>query len=188
MTSWAVIPMVLCFAMNAAAQPAASKAPQRQTYQSADVDADGNLRIITSDHRTIIVPKAKDQTSFERVAISSDHAAVGALEDYKNCCASWDTPQRLVVYANGKTHRFAGDPGIFDWHFVDGGRRVAFGETAAHGTCVAFWHLRQIEPERVVASATDTTHCEKDSEQVSHLDSEQLSHPSWIDGATSGLK
>jgi len=80
MTSWAVIPMVLCFAMNAAAQPAASKAPQRQTYQSADVDADGNLRIITSDHRTIIVPKAKDQTSFERVAISSDHAAVGALE------------------------------------------------------------------------------------------------------------
>src|SRR5689334_19424815 len=162
MTTWSAIPVVVLLGSTVIAQ----SAPTRPTYASADVDQDGNLRIVRSDRHTLTVPRSGEsktsgkQTSFEKVAISSDHTAVGALEDYPNCCTSYDVPLRLLVFVNGRTHRFVGiGLAIFEWHFVDGGRRVAFGETTVHGTCEKYWQLWEIEPERRLAQATDATGC-----------------------------
>jgi hypothetical protein len=35
---------------------------------------------------------------------------------------------KLVIRAAGKIHRFEGGLAIFDWHFVDGGKRVAYSQ------------------------------------------------------------
>src|SRR5215213_10803531 len=93
-----------------------------ETYESVVVDADGNLRILTSKQKTIIVPKggsleARDslgkQTAFGKAVISSDHRAVGAQAMFANCCTSYDIPLQLVIYSRGETHRFEGGLPIF---------------------------------------------------------------------------
>src|SRR5690606_25561681 len=120
--------------------PAASP----ETYESADIDGDGNLRILTSERRTIIVakggsPKASEsfgrQTAFGQPVLSDDRRAVGAQAMFGNCCTSYDIPLQLVIHSGGKTHRFGGGLAIFDWHFADGGRRVAFSQQSVHFVC-----------------------------------------------------
>jgi len=61
---------------------------------------------------------------------------------------------KLVVYANGKTHRFTGiGLPIFQWHFADGGTRIAFGQEPVHFGCSIHYELRDIESERLIESA-----------------------------------
>ncbi len=129
---------IALIAVQAAAQtPRSPQAPAAitETYKSADIDADGNLRILTMDQRTIIVPKGGfpkageslgKQTAFEQPMLSDDRRAVGAQANFGNCCTSYDIPLQLVIYSRGKTHRFEGGLAIFEWHFADGGRRVVF--------------------------------------------------------------
>jgi hypothetical protein len=61
---------------------------------------------------------------------------------------------QLVVYANGKVHRFTGiGLPIFRWHFADGGTRVAFGQEPVHFSCSTHYELRDIKSEQLIASA-----------------------------------
>src|SRR2546427_6205578 len=86
--------------------------------------------------------------------VSPDRTAVGAQADYPNCCTSYDIPLELVVYANGKVHRFTGiGLPIFQWHFADGGTRVAFGQEPVHFGCFIHYELRDIPSERLIESA-----------------------------------
>jgi hypothetical protein len=123
-----------------------------ETYESVTIDADGNLRILTSSQRAIIIPKggfAKagevfgQQTAFQKPVISDDGRSVGAQAIFENCCTSYDIPLQLVIYSRGKTHRFEGGLAIFDWHFADRGRRVVFSQ--GDGT---FWLLGSLGTER----------------------------------------
>src|SRR5262245_36812451 len=90
----------------------------RETYESASIDEKGRLVIITSDRRTIVVPKDGDQSSFSAPLVSPDRTAVSAQAMFPNCCTSYDIPLQLVVYAGGRAHRFTGNGlPIFQWHF-----------------------------------------------------------------------
>ena len=187
MTSWYAIAVVVLLGANAIAQAPASKTSPSRTYESVTTDANGNLRIVTANHKTIIIRKAEGQTQFEDLSIASDHTAVGALDYYDNHgITSYDIPLDLTVYAKGKIVFFDGHglmitSGPHGWHFVDGGRRVAYGTTTVHGNCSVNWELWEIAPKRLVAEATDKRECEPN-------DSEASSRPIWIDGDTSGLK
>ena len=133
-----VLLVVALITIQAAAQtPRSRQAPtaSTETYESVDIDPDGNLRILTSEQETLIVPKGGSskagesfgkQTAFENPVLSDDRRAVGAQAMFANCCTSYDIPLQLVIYSSGKTHRFEDGLAIFDWHFADGGRRVAF--------------------------------------------------------------
>jgi len=143
----------------AAQTPASGRAPdpsarQVETYESAVIDRKGNLRITTSDRRTIVVPKKGEQSSFRKPVLSADRTAVGAQADYPNCCTSYDIPLQLVVYADGTVHRFTGiGLPIFQWHFADGGSRVAFGQETVHFGCSVHYELRDIQSEQRLDSA-----------------------------------
>jgi hypothetical protein len=186
MTSWYAISVVALLGANAIARAPASKASPSRTYESVTTDANGNLQIVTANHRTITIRRAEGQTRFEDLSIASDHTAVGALNDYDNPTPgsrSYDLPLGLTVYANGKIHVFDGH-GLMvakHWHFVDGGRRVAYGVTTVHGNCSVNWELWEISSKRLVADATDKRDCDP-------TDSQASSRPIWIDGDTSGLK
>jgi hypothetical protein len=190
-----VLLAVALVAPHAAAQTSRSRsAPPAspETYESVDIDADGNLRILTSDQRTVIVPKrsvpakagelVREQTAFEKPVISDDRRAVGAPAMFENCCTSYDIPLQLVVYSNGKTHRFEGGLAIFDWHFSDGGRRVVFSQQTVHFSCSIHWELRDIASETLVAAADIPEPCGQNP------DPPKVKVPSWVTATVSGFK
>jgi len=148
-TAFVLLVVTLIRTQAAAQTPRSQQAPlaSTETYESVNIDADGNLRILTSEQRTIIVPKGGSpkadksfgkQTAFEEPVLSDDRRAVGAQAMFGNCCTSYDIPLQLVIYSRGKTHRFEGGLAIFDWHFADGGRRVVFSQQPVHFTPARF--------------------------------------------------
>ena len=185
---------VALITIQAAAQtPRSRPAPTAsgRTYQSVDIDADGNLRIVTSGQRTIIVrksgsPRAGEsfgkQTAFEKPVISGDRRAVGAQAMFANCCTSYDIPLQLVIHSGGTTHRFEGGQAVFDWHFADGGRRVAFSQQTVHFACSVHWELRDVASEELLATADIPEACG----QIP--DPPQVKVPPWVTGTVSGFK
>lgn len=162
-----------------------------ETYESADIDADGRLRILTSEGRTIIVPRgghakpggsSGPQTAFGQPVVSDDHRAVGAQALFENCCTSYDVPLQLVIRSGGKTHRFEGGLAIFDWHFVDGGRRVAFSQQTVHFACSVHWELRDIASEQLLARADIPEPCGQNP------DPPKVEVPKWVTGSVSGFR
>jgi hypothetical protein len=172
----AVLTMLLPTASSAQSGNSRQTRTQRsETYQSAAVDASGRLVITTSDYKTIIVPKEGEQTSFAEPILSSDRTAVGAQAQFPNCCTSYDLPLQLVIYANGKTHRFRGiGLPIFQWHFADGGTRVAFGQEPAHFGCSIHYELRDIRTERLIDSADIPQSCGQTSNPPA------VKAPEWV--------
>jgi len=161
-----------------------------ETYASAEIDADGSLRIVTTERKTIVVPKGGfsragesfgKQTEFGKPVISGDKRAVGAQAMFGNCCTSYDIPLQLVVYSRGKTHRFEG-LAIFDWHFVDGGRRVALSHQTVHFACSVDWELRDVATERLVAEASIPEACGETP------DPPVVQAPRWVGENLSGIK
>jgi hypothetical protein len=189
------VPVLLVFALlslEAAAETRRQTATApTEGYESADVDADGNLRIQTSEHRTITLskggfPKAGEsfgkQTAFGKPVISENRRAVGAQAMFGNCCTSYDIPLQLVIHSAGKTHRFEGGLAIFDWHFADGGRRVVFSQQTVHFTCSVHWELRDIASERLLATADIPEACG----QIP--DPPKVEVPKWVKETVSGFK
>ena len=189
-----VLLVVPLMTIQAAAQtPRSRQAPAapRETYESVDIDADGNLRILTSEQRTIIVPKDVSpnagesfgkQTAFEKPVLSDDRRAVGSQAMFGNCCTSYDIPLQLVIYSTGKTHRFEGGLAIFDWHFADGGRRVVFSQQTVHSACSVHWELRDIASERLLDTADIPEACGQTP------DPPKVKVPKWGTGTVSGFE
>ena len=185
-----VLIVLISVPLQGAAQSRARRLPA-ETYESADIDPQGNLRIVTSDHRTIIVHKAGapsagesfgTQTAFEKPQLSDDRRAVAAPAMFGNCCTSYDIPLQLVIYSRGKTHRFEGGLAIFDWHFSDGGRRLVFSQQTVYFACVVHWELRDIASERLLAAVDIPETCG----QVP--DPPRVSVPRWVTERVSGFK
>lgn len=184
---------VRVIALQAAAQSAPQTASPRltDTYASAAIDAVGNLRIVTTDRKVVVVPKGGPpgaaassgrQTTFDMPVISEDRSAVAAPALFKNCCTSYDIPLQLVVYSQGRTHRFEGGLAIFDWHFADGGRRVVFSQQTVHFACSVHWELRDVASERLVAAADLPEPCGEAPNPP------PVKAPEWVTGKVSGFR
>jgi hypothetical protein len=166
-----------------AAQTRLTDARRAETYQSVSIDAHGSLVITTSDQRTIVVPKEGEQSSFSEPVLSSARTAVGAQAQFPNCCTSYDIPLQLVIYANGKVHRFTGiGLPIFQWHFADGGSRVAFGQEPVHFGCSIHYELRDVQSERLIDSADIPEPCGQIPEP------RPVKIPKWVTELTSERK
>jgi hypothetical protein len=184
----AALAVAISIALPAAGQPARARPQPAETYQSADVDANGDLRIVTSDGRSIRVPRQNPpsadsdakQTRFEKPVVSADRRAVGAQAMFTNCCTSYDIPLQLVVYSQGRTHRFDRALAIFDWHFVDGGRRIAFSMQPVHFACSVQWELREVESERLVGDIDIPVPCGTEP------NARPVTVPPWVSGTASG--
>ena len=146
-----VTTLLLLVSHIAAAQTPISRAPRVEAYESAAIDANGNLAIMTTGGQTVTVRKEGEQTSFSAPIMTLSKAAVGAQARFPNCCTSYDIPLQLVVYAAGKVHRFTGrNLPIFEWAFVGGGTRIAYGQEPVHFGCETHYELRDIESERLI--------------------------------------
>jgi hypothetical protein len=143
---------------------------REEIYATANVGNDGDLHIMTTNGREIVVAKSDDnrfvetqQAYFEKPELSDNQRAVGSRAFYRNCCTSYEIPLALVVYADGRTHRFTGSGlPIFLWHFADDGTMVAFGQEPVHFGCSVHYELREIRSERLIDSADVPEPCGQD--------------------------
>ena len=141
-----------------------------EVYTAATLGSDDNMHITTTNGRDIVVAKPDDQRSvdtqksyFEKPVVSNNRRAVGSRVFYPNCCTSYEIPLTLVVYAEGRTHRFTGSGlPIFLWHFADDGTMVAFGQEPVHFGCSIHYELREIRSERLVESVDVPEPCGQD--------------------------
>jgi len=132
------------------AAPLASQAPE--TYDTAMVDASGQLHIRTTDRRQIHPPHDPDQVGFDKAAFSSDRLAVGWLALFPNCCTSYPIPLKLVLYVSGRVHTFVGTGlPVWRWGFDSTSHQVAFYQESVHGGTGGHYELRDIATERLVA-------------------------------------
>jgi hypothetical protein len=164
----------------AAAQTPVSQALRVESYESAAIDANGNLAIMTTGGQTVTVRKEGEQTSFSAPVVSVSKRAVGAQAMFANCCTSYDIPLQLVVYAAGKVHRFTGRSlPIFEWAFVDGGARIAYGQQSVHFGCETHYEFRDIESERLIEAVDIPQPCGLEP------DPKPVRIPPWVAEVTS---
>ena len=146
-----------------------------ETYESAALDAHGNLTIRTSNGHSITVRKTGDQTSFESVTVASSRQAVGAEAMFRNCCTSYDIPLQLVIYADGRVHRFKGiGLPIFEWRLSDDGAQVAYGQEPVHFGCATHYERRDIRTERLLDSIDVEQPCGQNPEPKA------VTLPQWV--------
>jgi hypothetical protein len=114
--------------------------------------AGGMVHIVHGDGKEVQPPTDKEQVGSSSALISEDKRAAGWLVDYGNCCTSYPLSMKLMIYRPGKPLRgFKGDGrAIFDWHFVAGGKWVAFYQDFPHGTPVQHYELRDIATSRLI--------------------------------------
>ena len=114
--------------------------------------AGGTVHIVHGDGKEVQPPTDKEQVGSSSALISEDNHAAGWLVDYGNCCTSYPLFLKLMIYRPGKPLLgFKGDGrAIFDWHFVAGGKRVAFYQDFPHGTPVQHYELRDIATSRLI--------------------------------------
>jgi hypothetical protein len=124
----------------------------QELYRDAVVDGSGQLRLTTTAGRVITPAKDSDQVGFDEVAISRDHRRVGWLALYPNCCTTYPTPLRLVVRTAGRDQVFNGNGlAIWQWAFVDRGKRVAYRQAPVHGSASEHYELYDLETGRLVS-------------------------------------
>jgi hypothetical protein len=139
-------------ASSQSTKPAPIAAVYLSCSDTPDFCAGGTLYIIQLDGKNVQQPKEKDQVRYSSPLISGDQQTVGWLVDSDFCCTSYPISLMLVVYRQGKPlRRFTGDGrAIFDWKFVDRGRRVAFYQDFLHGTPGQHYELRDVETGRLI--------------------------------------
>ncbi len=160
---------------------ARGSAPQSsETYNSATVDADGQLTIVKTDGQSVLVRKEGEQTAFSEPVVSSEKTAVAAQAMFPNCCTSYDIPLQLVVYAGGKVHRFEGvGLPIFQWGFTANGKQIAYGQEPVHFACATHYELRDIESERLIEAVDVPEPCGENP------DPKPVKVPDWVTNLTS---
>ena len=107
-----------------------------EVYRAASIDDSGQLHITLNNGNEVLPPRLHGQAAFSSPGISADHRTVGWLAQYPN---PFSEARRdllsgaLVLYRNGRIlHRFDTDQIFWDWHFQDGGKRVAYSTGPTH--------------------------------------------------------
>jgi hypothetical protein len=170
--------LLLMLAYSAAAAQDARMSTNAQTadvetYASAAIDSNGNLRITTTDRRTMVVQKEADQSAYAIPRISANGKSVGVVARFVNCCTSDANPRFVLVYSQGRTHRFHGRM-ITDWQFADEGERLAYGEETVHFSCATFHQLVDIASDRIVEKASVPVPCADEPNPPS------VPTPAWV--------
>lgn len=128
--------------------------PARTTTIAALFAGSASPAVIILSDGTEVRPQArKEQIGISSPAISTDSLAAGWLMDTNFCCTSYPIDLEVFVFKVGQPTRFFTGDGraIFRWHFVEGGKRVAFYQDFLHGTSAPHYELRDVASGRLVA-------------------------------------
>jgi len=147
-----------------------SVAAARSRYVSAVVNKQGNLRVAFEDGRRItVLPDTPGsgthwkQRGFGDIQIAPDGRSVGWISQTSGCgpigprsdgsyCPGF--PETLVVYENGRTHRYGDGIPIWKWTFLADGAQVGYERMMLHFSNEEYFELRDVATDRVLAKFT----------------------------------
>jgi len=122
-----------------------------KTISKAYIDNNGNVHVVDGDGIDTKPPKEKGQASSDSIIVADDKQTVGWLAQFPNCCTSYPIALTLVIWRDGAiVHRFGDGLLIADWHFVDGGKQVAFYSNTVHGDFAPHYELRDMKSGRLL--------------------------------------
>jgi len=133
--------------------PILAQSKKAKLVMKVYVGSNGARHIVHSDGQDLEVPKEKDEV-FDSTApvISDDKHSAGWLVYYDNsCCTSYPIPLMLVIHRPaGPLLRLNGGRMICAWHFLAGGKRVAFYTNTVHGDFAPHYELYNVRTGRLI--------------------------------------
>lgn len=108
-----------------------------QDVSRAYCGKDGKAHIVYRDGATRTPATATKQVGCEHITVAKDGRTVGWSVLVDNCCTSYPIPISVVVYRNGKQMVISSDQSVWEWRFIDEGRRVAVLSGPLHGGATA---------------------------------------------------
>ena len=116
------------------------------------VDSHGIVHVVENGGTDRAQPKEKDQVSCSQPKASEDKKTAGWLVDFPNCCTYYPISLQLLLYQPGKPVHHLGDGMLIaDWHFLDGGKRVAFSTNTVHGDMAPHYELHDVDSGRLLS-------------------------------------
>jgi len=147
--------LALRIAFAVALMGGASCAFAADKYLQAEVDRDGQLRIVLASGRTFVPAKNGDQVGFAKPQISPDRRTVGWLAEFPSYSTSYSIPLKLVIYSNGAARTFTGSGvPIWAWGFQAEGRQFAFSQETLHGGLGIHFELHDTRTGRLIEEYT----------------------------------
>jgi len=132
------------------------EAPPRSDYET------GSLHITYSDKTEVVekLPPKQESTAdnvvFNEAGITDpkladDKRTIAWTENFENCCTSYSIPLVLAVYRSGKNIlEIQQGQMVWNWMFVDGGKRVAAVWGPVHGSDIGDYQLYDTETGRMI--------------------------------------
>lgn len=103
-----------------------------------------------------------NQEGFANVQLAADQQTLGWLELIDNCCTSYAVPQALVFFRGGKVlHAVTPGQMIYNWAFLDGGKRAGLICGTVHGKAVNAYQLYDVRSGKMLAETHDDPTTEK---------------------------
>jgi hypothetical protein len=142
---------LICVGMFFAA-PQACAQSKTNSVVKAYIDSTGARHIVRRDSKDVVVPKQKDEVDSSAPVIADDNQSVGWLVYYENsCCTQYPIPLGLLIYRPaGTLLRLGGGMMICAWHFIAGGKQVAFYTDTVHGGFAPHYELHDVRTGRLV--------------------------------------
>jgi hypothetical protein len=124
-----------------------------EIYESVSVHpTTANLQVVVRGGRMFAVPAARTEMGFHDIKLSPTGAAFGWVGSQSNAGAtSYDIPTHLHLYWQGQLRTFKGiGLPVWDWAFLDNGRRFAFHQETVHGGIGIRYELHDVESGRLI--------------------------------------
>jgi hypothetical protein len=146
-----VLPVICVLAIGLYGQVPTSPA-KATLIDKIYVDSEGVVHVVEDGGTDRAQSKEKDQVSCSQPKISDDKRTAGWLVDFPNCCTSYPISLQLLLYQPGKLVQHLGDGMLIaDWHFLDGGKQVAFSTNTVHGDMAPHYELHDVDSGRLLS-------------------------------------
>ena len=108
-----------------------------QDVSRAYCGKDGKAHLVYRDGAALTAPGEPKQVGCDHVTVAMDGRTVGWSVLVENCCTSYTIPIAVVVYRNGKQAVISPGQMVWEWRFIEQGKRVAVLSGPVHGEATA---------------------------------------------------
>jgi hypothetical protein len=108
-----------------------------QAVSRAYCGKDGKAHLVYRDGAARTAPTQPQQIGCDHVTVATDGRTVGWSVLVDNCCTSYPIPIAVVIYNDGKQTVISPDQMVWEWRFIEEGKRVAVLSGPVHGDAAA---------------------------------------------------
>jgi len=104
-----------------------------QTISGAFCSEDGKAHVVYATGRTSVIHPEPKQVGCTYISIADDKHTVGWATLVENCCTSYPIAVALVVLKDDKKIVIPSPEMVWEWRFIDGGKRLVLLSGPVHG-------------------------------------------------------